>query len=149
MKEELISFETAKLARVCGFNISTEEIYDINGKILYTHPCESFYGLNYLENKDSEFLDNNFPKTLNYNSKTEHIIICFAPTQSLLQRWLREEHNIHFWVYPKKVKKGQVCFDFIFIDAENPFVPTHFYKTYEEALEEGLKEALIIIKEGK
>lgn len=106
MKEELVSFETAKLAKEVGFNQPRDEVYEPD-------------------------------------------FICTAPTQSLLQRWLREEHNIHFWVYPKKVKKGQVCFDFIFIDAENPFVPTHFYKTYEEALEEGLKEALIIIKENE
>jgi len=67
------------------------------------------------------------------------------PTQSLLQRWLREEHNIHVWVtyyYPKgqtgltKLFNMRHVYVLMFKNGRSK------YKTYEEALERGLQEAL-------
>ena len=67
MEEQLITFETAKLA------------YDIklNG---YN---SIFPGFNYNENGELK----------GYSDKY------VAPTQSLLQRWLREKHNIDVLIY--------------------------------------------------
>jgi len=80
----------------------------------------------------------------------------FAPTQSLLQRWLREVHNINIFMSHKpNIKK----WDFIptdltlngkdWVKANNEYYKTRksrSYDTYEEALEAGLQEALKLIK---
>ena len=70
-----------------------------------------------------------------------------APTQSLLQRWLREEKGIHisveyewvegvddwtFWVYIKKINNAKVVNDAI----------KSGFNTYELALEDALKYSL-------
>jgi hypothetical protein len=70
-----------------------------------------------------------------------------APTQSLLQRWLREEEGIHisieyewvegvddwtFWAYIKKINNAKVVNDAI----------KSGFNTYELALEDALKYAL-------
>ena len=70
-----------------------------------------------------------------------------APTQSLAQKWIREKMNIHIeiyaivagwgWILTKCEGNGSTIKnmeDFNFLD------------TYEEALEEGLKEALKLIQ---
>ena len=75
-----------------------------------------------------------------------------APTQSLLQRWLREEHNIH--VIPM-ISSNVVYYGYEIIkySSENENgkhidadFKQPFSKTYEEALEVGLQEALKLIK---
>lgn len=119
MREELISFETAKLAKEKGF----DELC-----------CYSFE------------TENNFYETVklwrNSEDSTEYAVC----TQSLLQKWLREEHNIHVeisFIYDDETfclilfhKKENIWFD--------PEIG--YYHTYEEALEAGLKKALELIK---
>ena len=73
-----------------------------------------------------------------------------APTQSLLQRWLREEYFIHasshcnhsgwFWDIEKTNGTSLVVFEL----QDN--MSGHF-NTYEQALEAGLLEALKIVKD--
>lgn len=128
MTDTLIKFKTAKLAHEKGFNIDTEYYYP---------PVEEGYAF-----KDLDFPSWQSTKPDDYYS---------APTQSLLQRWLRElptsiivtpktdfvaweveisrpdEHTINIW----KNQSGQLL------------------RSYEEALEEGLKEALKLIENGK
>lgn len=85
-------------------------------------------------------------KGFTYNVLTEHTK---RPTQSLLQKWLREKHN--YFLVVKCNGKGK--FDFhgyyisdhtIYNDIEIGAEPYRF-NTYEEALETGLKEALKLI----
>ena len=68
-----------------------------------------------------------------------------APTQSLLQRWLREEKNIHIAVFPNITN----TFKFYYIVYNKgdkfwkPIYITHSdFTTYELALEDALKYAL-------
>tara|TARA_R110002012_G_C11226492_1_gene563360 strand:+ start:39 stop:455 length:417 start_codon:yes stop_codon:yes gene_type:complete len=82
MKEELISFETAKLAKEKGFDIevlnhyySTEGMNTGNGK-----DCDMFMD----DVKNSEIEPDEYS----------------APTQSFLQKWLREKYNLHPYVTP-------------------------------------------------
>ena len=90
MKEQLISFDTAKLAKEGGFNI----------------PCFYYYEDNnlkepYLENGSSTDVDFRVDLTdLLENMNNKHLSGDFvsAPTQSLLQKWLREVRNIHIRV---------------------------------------------------
>lgn len=68
-----------------------------------------------------------------------------APTQSLLQRWLREEKNIHIAVFPNL--RNSYEYDWIvYIKGKECWLPTYSalndFDTYELALEDALKYAL-------
>lgn len=82
-------------------------------------------------------------------------VSCSAPTQSLLQKWLREVHEINVFIY---------CYGFGYYPThDNIHLPTDKVKyvdrrwntqnslnlgfeTYEQALEIGLQEALKLIE---
>ena len=115
MEEQLISFETAKLAKEKGFNEKCIFHYLDSGE-LYAY--------------DS----GNRSARINNNS------IIYTPTQSLLQKWIREVHNIDIWVERYLREGDYFCKSTSFYDNQNP------HKTYEEALEAGLIEALKLIK---
>lgn len=120
MQEKLVTFETAKLAKEVGFSIKDNYLYKWYDELGKLHQWM------YLQTDESvEFV---------------------APTQSLLQKWLREVHGIHIAILPKtllpsnEIKyycfKGRLKRDF-----------KDLYNTYEEALEARLQEALKLIKE--
>ena len=118
MKDQLISFRTAKLAKEKGFsfNNSTTHFYNIDGKCL-----------------------SNKYKTSTFN--------CIASTQSILQKWLREEYNIHFVIKPFYNSKT----DITTYTADPIHIPTgrtsrSIRGTYEEALDDGEQRALKLIK---
>lgn len=124
MKEQLINIETAKLAKEKGFDA----------------PCA--HGYNDLEEENSEYglvrnwnhaYDNTSPKLTNKELKRAFT----APTQSLLQKWLREKHNIHIAI-GRDYEKGNYSYEY-FIDKNNQLFGL---SSYEEALEIGLQEAL-------
>ena len=74
-----------------------------------------------------------------------------APTQSLLQRWLREKHNIHIEIELASDHELNILIPYIYQfdiykDGDGVF-DRNFYNTYEEALEVGLYEALKLIKD--
>lgn len=126
MEEQLISFETAKLAKEKGFG--GKELTTLNGYfrggILCNIPC----------NNKSDFC---------------HEDEFSAPTQSLLQKWLREIYNIHIIVYIMENSNGSVYYDFGLKQVINWLTdksskPREFL-TYEEALEVGLQKALKLI----
>ena len=120
MKEQLISFETAKLAKEKGFDIEVNQYFK-----------EAFP-----ENLMNHNVNCNFNKYIE--------LCCSAPTQSLLQKWLREifgyevlldiDLNLDYFVCIKHRDKG------LLFESKNTF------KTYEEALEKGLQESLKLIK---
>lgn len=87
MKDQLISFETAKLAKEKGFKIKT--------KFSYKQPVVTKRGTNIREKRDYKIERTNYQYTsfteISYPNENYS-----APTQSLLQKWLREVHNIHF-----------------------------------------------------
>jgi hypothetical protein len=149
MEEQLIEFETAKLAKEKGFPFVDDysyNWYDNKGlKKRVNYPGEEslsdYFNEVYLK-------DNNL---YNGNNDTEENPITrygedlyLAPTQSLLQKWLREKHNIEVFVHPyfkdkiKSLKTYEVVID------KNSTTYSG-YKTYEEALEKGLKKALKLI----
>ena len=142
MKEELISFETAKLAKEKGFDLKCIENYDPEGIIQPWDSLEDVVG-NYSD-IDEYLYHNNSSLGKNYVS---------APTQSLLQKWLREEYNIHITVWLEDSSgKDFICsygdsssMDQALIHDENTEELMHF-TTYELALEKGLQEALKLIK---
>lgn len=118
MKEQLIEFETAKLAKEKGFNEQCIECYT-DKEVLY---------------------QNNIEKILFTNSQ---LLTSFysAPTQSLLQKWLREEHELFIYCVPRRNVYPDIKWTNNISVRENIF-----FTTYEEALEKGLQEALKLIK---
>jgi len=130
MEEELITFDTAVLAREKGFKVPTFAFYTKSGELFWLN------------------VEENPPLT---NNSIEYI----APTQSLLQKWLREVHLTHIYMDMTGSERFTLCFRHI--DGEGKHW-SHTYKeeggyvyfdTYEEALEKGLQEALKLIKNEK
>lgn len=131
MKDTLISFETAVLAKEKGFDIPT--LYGCNEKgELQEYITYASYSPGEPEITIFDFIQ-----------KWEYQL----PTQSFLQKWLREIHNIHivlfgfinntYWHYEiYTLDKAIIEFDLPSIKHGN---------TYEEALETGLQEALKLI----
>lgn len=79
------------------------------------------------------------------------------PTQTKLQKWLREKHNIHielkknidgysFLVYPDHELNGDYWINYIMEMTDDEKRKKHIHKTYEKALEKGLQQALKLIK---
>ena len=147
MTDQLISFETAKLAKEKGFDIFTDfmNYYDLNGKF-EERLCE-----NLDEDSDGDFCPGfniNNP-TLYSNPYYPTAIYYPAPTQSLLQKWLREEHNSNIATMPWNSKTwwwqiediGNYDSGFN-LKSESDIQ----YNSYEEALEQGLIEALKLTK---
>ena len=125
MKDTRINFETAKLAKEKGFpqepNRLTIPYYNYKGE--FKGDVTDFLR-KYLKKED-----------------TSNVESVSAPTQSLLAKWLREKHNIHLIAYKNINIDG---YDWCYITTDG-ITNINSYKTYEEALEAGLQEALKLI----
>ena len=121
MEDTRVTFETAKLAKKKGFDIKTTHYYLGDEK-------------NHILNISKEYSI----EGLNWNLRSTRIS---APTQSLLAKWLREEHNIHLIAYKNINIDG---YDWCYITTDG-ITNINSYKTYEEAYEIGLQEALKLI----
>lgn len=165
MKEQLISFETAKLAKEKGFQNGTKASYCIyKSDYVYdgdeTHPESHKTGevrldMNfYLVNNNKELGD----------FSNEYYTLYEAPTQTLLQKWLRKVHNIdvNLSVYGEidlytenpTLEKTYTCrvdnwnTKWSVHDGTGIVMPEHYHfenKIPEEALEVALQEALKLI----
>lgn len=71
-----------------------------------------------------------------------------APTQTALSRWLREKHDMYVSVDMMAFKRGWIV-DIISISRKVVCFKAKDFDTYEEALEEGLKQACKIVKERR
>lgn len=135
MIENYITFETAQKAKEKGFNWKTENGYNNDTKELW----EDWY--------DEMYLSDHYESSLNHK---HHIP---APTQSLLQKWLREKHNIILNVTYHE--SGYYTLH-IFVDKGNshrertPDSISHYkngvsFDNYEEAFEIVLQTAMELI----
>lgn len=121
MENQLITFETAKLANEKEFNISQDCGYKSNGT--YFDNSQDYDGCKFGYCKE----------------------IYLAPTQSLLQRWLREKHNIHVETVCNNLKDLMFSSEIYGFNIEDSQAVTKTFDTYEQALEEGLYKALKLI----
>jgi hypothetical protein len=145
MKDQLVEFKTAKLAKEKGFDQSCSYYYTHKyGKSEYLR--KEHGKLKEFEAKD-EYGDK-IGVYYRKNSKGQpHIVI--APTQTLLQKWLREEYNIHIYIEPiwqikdKGNNKATPMYSpwYVYDDVDEGD-DMELYLTYEEALEIALMEAL-------
>ena len=137
MKEQLISFETAKLAKEKRFNIES--------KLFYI-------------SKDRPAMAYNISAKESLSDNTQYNKYILVPTQSLLAKWLREIHSIEVLISRippeavlasktsgKNVLRNYNCY--VWNYSSNPRVLNNgtFRDVYEEALEIGLQEALKLI----
>jgi hypothetical protein len=113
MKEQLITFKTAKLANGKRFNIETYNHYQL---------------------KNGKFLDKD-----NYQGQSIK-----APTQSLLQKWLRDLYRFDILLGPGVSDAGKYNVEVHYNNIDS--LELGSFNTYEEALEKGLQEALKLIK---
>lgn len=151
MEEQLISKEVAILAKEKGFNEPTLNHWErgIDG-----------YGWGLFSSGD---LLKNQELTKTYQSNEGICGEFSAPTQSLLQKWLREVHNIHICNF-KVNSINEYCFEiedslslqyFYFEDgglrlheslnSKGEYDKPIYYNTYEQSLEYTLQEALKLI----
>lgn len=126
MKDDFVTLETAKALKDKGFDWKCNSIITIGGTIRsYESPQDLSY-LTEIEGKPYEFL---------------------LPALHLAQKWLRETKNLHveisymygnYWIYDILTIPNH---DLVGL-SDRPLV---HYKSYEEALEAGLREALKLI----
>ena len=122
MIEEIIDFETAKLAQSKGCDVTasigdSHRIYDYRGNLTSIHFCQQ------------------------PNYVSADIPIYIAPTLALLQQWLREVHRIHIAILPKTTPSNTVVYY-----SYKGTVKTDWKmckERYEEALAEQIKESLM------
>jgi hypothetical protein len=142
MEEQLISFETAKLAEEKGFPQRNND-KDLHSGFI----CEKCWVCDLAGNKSV------------FSNSNAHAAWA-APTQSLLQKWLREVHHIHIsvevtdidtikyflYIYDKREFDSFDYFYSIYGMETKVGVNNKEFISYEEALEVGLQEALKLIK---
>lgn len=137
MKEQLISFKTAKLAKEKGFFIITPDYYACENPL--SESCKELKKLSWSsaeiwytkeEQKDEE------SGLLLYQLNPGCV---FAPRQSELQKWLREEHGLDVFCMPISDDSYRWYNN---VASHNPVITG----TYEEVLEIGLFELLKEIK---
>lgn len=136
MEEEVVSFDTAMLAKEKGFNVAIEKFYT-------THPERH---LTYAEDYRTERLaESNWNNGNGSYPTAATDVECSAPTQSLLQKWLREidDWPILAYVTPFLSTTGRREQGFVW--RRGKLITLNIHSTYEEALEEALQEALKLI----
>ena len=119
---DIINFDTAKLAKEAGFDGSEhlEWYYTIDGKTEYTQYYDD-------RPSNSELGDSGYA----------------APLQPELQEWLMEQ-DVHLYVYGRGIlENGYSCMVFNRDDLKTAVsTPDPTFKTYHEALENGLQRGL-------
>ena len=130
MEDTRITFETAKLAKEKGFNALCYDAFNSKGNLYSNGWCEYIY-----DNKVE----------IPFGSGVLESQDILAPTQSLLAKWLREEHNIIVLVDYEGIDGYYYKFYSYKEGNKNYDASDKNYNTYEEALEAGIQEALKLI----
>jgi hypothetical protein len=138
MTEKLIKLETAKLAKEKGFNWPVGETYSSKGltQVYYKSIYEDMNG------KRHEVTPNVYPNPPYYS----------APTQALLQKWIREVHNIHITIdsYHCLGRSKPFGLSIDYLNESGKWTYADYrddtdFEIYEDALEKGLVEGLKLI----
>lgn len=139
MKEQLTEYATALLAKQKGFDWECEHVYLISDSEIRHEK------LQYYEGDGSGVVTNTGLKDSTFSfDGTRERLMCTAPTQSLLQKWLRDEHKIDLECATTFSRR----YSFIGYKGASPSrsFSTDDFETYEQALEAGLQGALKLIE---
>ena len=132
-EESYVSFDTAKLLKEAGFDVPCMGVYvtDRTG----------YYEFREYDNKQTK-------DDLCWNTEDGFQYEYLAPTQALADKWLREVYNVAVYsLYDDDMEQW-----FYVVDAftKNPvinvFQSGSEYDDYESAFEDGLREAIKLIK---
>ena len=122
--DEICTYEVAKLAKEKGFNVQTFDWYD------------------YVGNYNKGFIPHKLHECPRYKEY-------YAPSQSLLQRWLREEKGIVVEVMCLPTTRTSSKYEYkrhLFWGSDGHYLEGEYgddiFDTYELALEDALKYAL-------
>ena len=146
MQDVRVNFETAKIAKERGFNIECDWKVDSDG-------VEEFlYHESYPNNSEYTYNPDEDPEAIAYEERYKKLVN--QPTQSSLQKWLREEHGIHI-----NTTFDGFTFDVSILWQNNlngweskeltsslTDITPYMFTEYEQALEEGLKGGLKLIE---
>lgn len=148
MKEVRVGFELAKLCKEKGFDwpCDSHYQYSLTLQVDEQDGTSGSFGWEKGEiNLCPQYFVNNSPAC---DSSNEHWYLCAAPTQSKLQKWLREVHGVQAYVCSMRVieKYGETkkWVDYIcFWETTQINDPRdQEFQTYEAALEVVLAYAL-------
>lgn len=144
MKEEIVSFGIAKLAKEKGFKLGTNFYYEnsLTESIDEEDEKSGPFGWEIGEiNLGTGYFINNDDRV---DFSNDNWFLCSAPTQSQLQKWLREEHNLHVYtnIHDKDAWIGLIKKIDTNEDVHWTLPP---FKTYFFALESALDKALNLI----
>lgn len=132
MEEVLVKYDTAKLAKEKGFDATLRDFsYTGEGKLIGPSDRVKFM-------MEQESLNKYFELTKEFIN---------APMQSILQKWLREHHDIHVNPNCSYTKSNKFLgYNLFVISGKYKYLGEFVYgDTYEEVLEVGLQEALKLI----
>lgn len=150
MTEELVTFETAKLAREKGFDEVCRDVWhNWNGEWLTSKDLFAPNPHNFLPFEVKKIYEEltHYKPTKN-STLPPNIIV--RPTQDLLERWLREMHN-----YYMQVETGIGGYNYLAIEGKTGAVlydssmrfsgDVLYFDTYELAREAALLHALNLL----
>ena len=155
MKEQLVSFETAVLAKYKGFSIGSRySIIEYLSDFVYDNDPSHRESHKVGELRSSEFFNKNNADVIDFSN--EYYRVYEQPTQTILQKWLRETHNINISIdFKFNIKKWDyIPYDMGLSGKEYVKFRISYFKgnierrfdSYEKALEAGLQEVLKLIK---
>lgn len=132
IEESYVGFDTARMLKEAGFRELTKTHYSNSGQVWETAMPADY---------NDDFSCNT----------------CNRPTQALAARWLRDVHDIHVVITEEPYVNGINYLWQVFIynpasadcwddESTGMYGDNGEYKTYEEALEAGLREAIKLIK---
>ena len=147
MKEKIITLQTAKLATEKGYDDTFVEFEGVPEAYYNEVYDRRIYTYSQLNGTDKVHLILPFlsrARRLNYN------FLYHAPSQELLRKWLRDEHNISI-IIDDFINSGRIRYDHKVKDLGSQDVDSceEPYETYEEALEDALKVGLRLIEKDK
>lgn len=142
MEEQVVSLEVAKLLREKRFDVPCRYCY---GKGVW----DSEYSIkDYIEEKRGTVYEGESDTNADWNSTLFTLIMdsMSAPTQTLAQKWLRDTQRTIVLVDYDSTDTKYWC-NITYMDSSRceAFTTSLSCGTYEEALEEGLKQALKLI----
>ena len=142
MKEEKVSLKTAKIIKEKGFDIGVNHFYTEYLKTRKSDNPSFRMTKGEVELESGYFINNH---TLSDLSNINYINYA-APTQSMVQKWLREKYNIDVSSLPKRRQTDNKKI-YIYSLHENGGESkiSEGYLTHEEAFEIGLQEALKLV----
>lgn len=142
MNEDYCSYELSKALKACGFDEPCDHFYEHSWDPTKARISASgVYG----EWNNIDAFKHNFNAIDDNRHKQSLIPYCSAPTLAHAQKWLREKWNIH--VYPTLESVNEVVYDCKVVDLrKEAYRLNKCYPNYNQALTEGIKFALELIK---